>query len=123
MGIVKKILKIDSHFYYRNFSLKEYVLLRLFGPAQFFKKRLAFQETIHAVKETKSTKKHTLKYHIFRYSLVDIEVTQSVRSLAVLITATCKRYFSPTLKSTPYSVTEILFLTKNRSNKSLFQKA
>ena len=123
MGIVKKILRVDAQLFHRKFSLKEFVLLRLFGPAQFFKKRLAFQETIHAVKETKSTKKHTLKYHIFRYSMVDIEVTQSVRSLAVLITATCKRFYDPKLKSAPYSVTEILFLTKNRLNKSLFQKA
>jgi hypothetical protein len=123
MGIVKKILKMEAKVFYRKFSLRELVILRLYGTKPFIKKRLAFKETIHASKETKSTKKHTLKFHIFRYALVDVEVTQSIRTLATLVTATCQRYIDPTSRSLPYSVTEILFLTKLLLNKSLFQKA
>jgi len=115
MGIVSKIISMRGEKYVRTLTLEEICYIRINGCKGLYKEELKFFDCIFASKKSATTTKETLKIHIFRYSLTDTYVTQSFRTLTILITATCKRFWDPKFKS--FIVNAIQF------NNSLFEKS
>lgn len=99
MGIVSKIISMRGEKYVRTLTLEEICYIRINGCKALYKEELKFFDCIFASKKSATTTKETLKIHIFRYSLTDTYVTQSFRTLTILITATCKRFWDPKFKS------------------------